>query len=200
MSLTRPRSWQLLDSDYKQSVRAATTESVNLAAAPLIVDNVTLVKKDRVLVKNQGNPEENGIYYVRFTGSGSNGTWLRAADFEASINVSSGLQVSVEEGTVNGNRTFQLSTDNPINLGVTELVFEPVSGGGLDTVTDIGNVTTNGITIGSLTQTAQGTPGTPAAGSMTAYMKVTGTSPNQEVAWVMKNEAGEEIIISSTIV
>lgn len=200
MALTRPRSWQLLDSDYKDSVRAATTAPVNLAAAPLIIDNVTLAKKDRVLVKNQAHAEENGIYYVRFTGSGSNGTWLRAADFEASINVSAGLQVSVEEGDVNGNRTFQLTTDNPINLGTTELVFEPVSGGGLDSVTNIGNTTTNGITIGTLTQTAQGVPGTPASSSMTAYIKTTGTSPNKEVAWVMKNENGDEIIISSIIV
>lgn len=200
MSLTRVKSYQLLDSDYKDSVRVATTENVNLAAAPSTVDDIPLAKKDRVLVKNQGNPEENGIYVVRFVGTGSTGTWLRAVDFAANENVTSGIQVPVEEGTINGNRTFQLTTNNPINLGVTGLTFSPVSGGGLNEVTNIGNTTTNGITISSLTETAMAAPSTPAANAMVMYVTTTGTSPNKEVAWKIKNEAGEEIIITSTIV
>lgn len=200
MALTRPRSWQLLDSDYKDSVRVATTDPVNLNAAPNTVDSVSLVKKDRILVKNQSNPAQNGIYYVRTLGTGSNGQWLRAADFSTTENISSGLQVPVEEGSVNGNRTFQLTTDNPITLDASGLSFSPVSGGGLNEVTNIGNTTTNGISITSLTETAITAPATPAASSMVMYVTTTGASPNKEIAWKIKNEAGEEIIISSVIV
>lgn len=206
MALTRPRSWQLLDSDFKDSVRAATTTSVNLSAAPNSVDNVNLAKRDRVLVKNQGTPSQNGIYYVQTLGTGANGVWVRAADFAATENISSGVQVAVEEGTVNGNRTFQLTTDNPITLGSTGLTFDPVSGGGLDDVTDIGNTTTNAITIGNLTvngvlnQSATNAPSTPAANVMVTYVTASGISPNRTITSYLKNEAGEEVIISSVIV
>lgn len=200
MALTRPRSWQLLDSDYKDSVRAATTTSVNLSAAPNTVDNVTLAKRDRVLVKNQGTPSQNGIYYVQTLGTGSNGVWVRAVDFASDENISSGLQVAVEEGTTNGNRTFQLTTNNPIDLGVTGLTFEPVSGGGLDDVTDIGNTTTNGITISTLTQTSTTAPSTPVANSTVMYVTASGTTPNREIAWKVKTEDGSEIIIASILV
>ena len=157
MALTRPRSWQLLDSDYKDSCRAATTDPVNLSAAPNNIDNVPLAKRDRILVKNQSTASQNGIYYVQTLGTGSNGVWVRAADFASSENISSGLQVSIEEGDVNGDKTYQLTTDNPIILNTTSLVFELASGGGgggsqtLDDVTDLGNTTTNGITVGNLT-------------------------------------------------
>lgn len=200
MALTRPRSWQLLDSDYKDSVRAATTASVNLSAAPNSIDNVTLSKRDRVLVKNQSTGSQNGIYYVQTLGTGSNGVWTRAADFASDENISSGLQVAVEEGTINGNRTFQLTTDNPIDLGVTALTFEPVSGGGLDDVTDIGNTTTNGITISTLTQTSTTAPSTPGANSTVMYVTASGTTPNREIAWKVKTEDGTEIIIASILV
>lgn len=206
MALTRPRSWQLLDSDFKDSVRAATITSVNLSAAPNSIDNVPLAKRDRILVKNQGTASQNGIYYVQTLGTGSNGVWVRAADFAATENISSGVQVAVEEGDVNGNRTFQLTTDNPITLGVTGLTFEPVSGGGLDDVTDIGNTTTNAITVGNLTvngvlnQSATSAPSTPAANVMVTYVTASGTSPNRTVTSYIKNEAGEEIIISTVIV
>lgn len=206
MALTRPRSWQLLDSDYKDSVRAATTENINLSAAPNTVDNVSLSKRDRVLVKNQSPASQNGIYYVQTLGTGSNGVWVRAVDFASDENISSGLQVPVEEGTINGNRTFQLTTDNPIDLGTTNLTFEPVSSSGLDSVTDIGNTTTNAITVGNLTvngvlnQSATTAPSTPSANIMVTYVTANGTSPNRTITSYIKNEAGEEIIISSVIV
>jgi phage-related tail fiber protein len=206
MALTRPRSRQLLDSDYKDSVRAATTENIDLSAAPNTIDNVSLSKRDRILVKNQSLANQNGIYYIQTLGSGNNGVWVRASDFANDQNVSSGLQVTVEEGTINGNRTFQLTTDNPIDLEVTLLTFEPVSGSGLDDVTDIGNTTTNSITVGGITvngvlkQSATLSPSTPAANVMVTYVTASGTSPDRVITSFMKNEAGEEIIISSVIV
>ncbi len=47
--------------------------------------------------------------------------------------------------------------------------------------------------------TAQTPPATPSADDKYVYVKATGTSPNREVVMCVKNEEGEEIILSSII-
>lgn len=144
MGLTRPRNYQVLDSDYKNSVRAATTGAVTLTGgAPSIVDStVVLNKGDRILVKNQGSPAQNGIYSVQTVGTGSNGTWVRAVDYNTSSQISSGTVIYVEEGSANGDTIFTLSTNNPIVLDTTPLVFAALtSGTGPATATDTGAMT-----------------------------------------------------------
>lgn len=132
MALTRARAYQILDSDLKQSVRAATTTSVTLSgSAPNVVDtSVNLVAGDRILVKSQETGSQNGIYVVQTVGTGSNGTWVRAKDFDTTSKVTSGLQLYVEEGTLNGDAIFALITNNPIVLGTTALVFTMMSSSG----------------------------------------------------------------------
>src|SRR6185312_8947224 len=68
---------------FKPAVRAATTANIaNLAGgAPNTLDGVTLAANDRILVKDQTTGSANGIYTVTTLGSGSNGTWARAEDF-----------------------------------------------------------------------------------------------------------------------
>ena len=135
MALTRTRSYQILDSDVKQSVRAATTGPVTLSGgAPNTIDTtVSLVTNDRVLVKDQASGSENGIYIVQTVGTGSNGTWIRATDFDSTSKVTSGLQVYVEDGTSNGDKIFGLITNNPITLGSTALTFSVLSSAGTAT-------------------------------------------------------------------
>ena len=125
MALTRPKSYQLLDSDFKGSCRVATTDNIaNLSAgAPNTIDGISLVKRDRILVKNQTNKTQNGVYFVRTLGTGSNGTWVRAVDFDTSEKVTAGIQLPIEEGTLNKDTTWQLITNNPITLGTTNLDF-----------------------------------------------------------------------------
>ena len=75
MALTRPRYSQIPDTDWKQSVRVATTADVGnvmLAAMPNTVDGITLNFYDRVLLKSQANAAQNGIYYVKAVGTGAN--------------------------------------------------------------------------------------------------------------------------------
>jgi hypothetical protein len=104
--------------DYKASCRFATTASVTLASVGLTVtDGVTPVAGDRVLVKDQSTAKQNGIYVVSAT------AWTRATDADASADVTSGMQVFVSEGTVNGGRWFQLTTADPIVLGTDDLTF-----------------------------------------------------------------------------
>ena len=108
--------------DVKASVRVASTENVDLAAAT-VVDGVTLAEGNRVLVKNQTNKAENGVYVKTTSGL------VRAEDFDGD-KVSSGAFTFVEEGTVNANNGFVLVTDGAITVGTTELEFNQFSGAG----------------------------------------------------------------------
>ena len=62
---------------WKDSVRAATTANITLSA-PQTVDTVSVIAGDRVLVKNQTTPSQNGIYVV------AAGAWTRATDADTS--------------------------------------------------------------------------------------------------------------------
>jgi hypothetical protein len=115
--------------DWKESVRAASTANVTIASALTngsSMDGVTLATGDRVLLKNQTAPAENGIYIVVASGAAS-----RSGDADTSAEVTAGMTVSVEEGTANGDKRFVLTTNNPITLGTTGLTFTPDAGGAL---------------------------------------------------------------------
>ena len=129
MALTRPRYSQIPDTDWKQSVRAATTADVGnviLALMPSTVDGVALNFYDRVLLKSQANAAQNGIYYVKAVGTGANGIRERTKDASsggALGAVTPSIVTQVEEGTINKNRTFKLTTTGNIDLGTTDLSF-----------------------------------------------------------------------------
>jgi phage-related tail fiber protein len=108
--------------DYKHSVLAATTANITLSGIQTI-DGELLQAGARVLVKDQAQSKENGIYVVPAAGA-----WKRAQDADTSVEVTPGLFVSVEKGTVNGDSVWQLVTDAPIVLGTTTLAFEMVAG------------------------------------------------------------------------
>lgn len=109
--------------DIKASVRVATTANITLSGTQT-VDGVTLVVGDRVLVKNQTTGSQNGIYVV------ASGAWTRATDADTSAKVTAGMFTFVEEGTANADGGWTLSTNSPITLGTTALVFTQFSGAG----------------------------------------------------------------------
>ena len=120
--------------DVKQSVRAATTAPLTLAnqlEAGDVVDGVTLSTGNRVLVKDQSSGSENGIYVVQASGAA-----VRAEDFDSSAEVTAGAFTFVEEGTINGDTGFVLTTDDTITLGTTALTFTQFSGTGQITAGD----------------------------------------------------------------
>ena len=108
--------------DWKQSVRAATTANITLSGTQTI-DGVTLIANDRVLVKDQTTASWNGIYIV------AAGAWSRATDADSNPEVTAGMAVFVSEGTVNGNSQWKLTTDDPITVGTTSLVFAQIGAG-----------------------------------------------------------------------
>jgi hypothetical protein len=124
MGLTRPRAEQIFNLDYKQATRVVTVTNVTLAGgAPSLVDGVTLVANDRVLVTGQTTGSQNGLYYVVTVGTGANGTWARTSDTNDTGEVEAGMIVMVTEGVIYADTQWKLITDNPIVIGTTALVF-----------------------------------------------------------------------------
>ena len=129
MGLTRLRAEQISDIDYKQAVRVITVANVTLSGgAPTPVDGVNLSAGDRVLVTGQSTASQNGIYQVETVGTGSNGTWIRSSDTNATGELEAGAIVMVTEGTVYADTQWKLTTDNPIVIGTTALTFEQNTG------------------------------------------------------------------------
>ncbi|SED05251.1 Phage Tail Collar Domain [Pseudomonas saponiphila] len=108
--------------DFKHSALVATTANIALSGIQTI-DGVLLPADARVLVKNQAQAKDNGLYVVSSTG-----VWTRAQDADTSLEVTPGLFVSIEKGTVNGDSVWQLVTDGPVVLGTTPLAFEMAIG------------------------------------------------------------------------
>lgn len=113
--------------DVKQSVRAATTANITLSGLQTI-DDVALSAGDRVLVKYQSNPINNGIYVAAV------GSWTRAADANITANVTAGLFTFVAEGTQNADSGWILTSDDAITLGTSDLTFVQFSGAGMITI------------------------------------------------------------------
>ena len=112
--------------DVKNSVRVATDANITLENLQTI-DGVSLAAGDRVLVKEQTNGADNGIYDVV-----DGGAWTRSADADNNpgSEITSGMYVFVEDGSSFANNGFVLQTTGAINLGVTVLSFVQFSGTG----------------------------------------------------------------------
>lgn len=108
---------ELAKRDHKQSVRVATTAAIALTATQTI-DGVALAVGDRVLVKDQADAKQNGIYLVAAQ------AWTRTTDADHGTDLNAGARVYVEEGTVNGTRVWYLVTAGAITIGTTLLQFK----------------------------------------------------------------------------
>lgn len=101
----------------KVPCKAATTANITLSGLQTI-DGVSCIADDRVLVKDQDDAEDNGIYVV------SSSTWQRAKDWDGSFDVVQGTLVPVANGTTYEGQVFRVTTANPITIGTTSLAFE----------------------------------------------------------------------------
>ena len=83
----------------------------------IIVDGVALSQGDRVLIKNQTDAKQNGIYILTGT------TFTRAIDFDQSSETIQGAYTFVLSGNTWQYTSWILSTPNPITINVTPLTF-----------------------------------------------------------------------------
>ena len=142
--------------NFHPPVRVATTFNMMLAGTPGI-DGVTVAPGDRVLVKDQTNQTQNGIYVV------DSGQWVRAVDANNDpVNkISGGDFVFVLQGTVNAGFGYVCTNSGTVTIGTTNITYSPFNAG-------------QTVVAGSgLTET---TPGTFAVDSSAVQFRVTNVS------------------------
>lgn len=108
----------------KRSVRVASTANIDIASALIngaVIDGITLVTGDRVLLKDQTLPAQNGIYIVAASGAA-----VRSQDMDAltPIDEFNGAWVPVQVGTVNKAKVFvQYGTVNTVGTDAVNFEF-----------------------------------------------------------------------------
>jgi hypothetical protein len=128
-------------------VGATLTNSGTQAA--LTIDSIVLSVGQRVLVKDQSTAFQNGIYTVTTVGSVSaNWVLTRATDNDSNspvLEVEGGDFCFVQEGTVNADNGFVVTTNGTITIGTTGIDYVQFSGAGQ--VTAGNGLTKNGNTL-----------------------------------------------------
>lgn len=103
--------------NWKDSVRVASTANLTISGPGAAIDGVTLSANDRVLVKDQSDASENGIYIF----NGAAVAMTRAVDADSFAKLEQAT-VTVEEGTANEGATFRQTELNG-TLDTDDLLF-----------------------------------------------------------------------------
>jgi hypothetical protein len=114
---------------------AATTANINLTTDLEngdTLDGVTLVTGDRVLVKDQTDATENGLYIVVASGAAS-----RDPEHDTIAELSGGMVV-VNQGTANDNKIFLCTTDSDATIGISNITYTIITPANVGTVTSVG--------------------------------------------------------------
>ena len=114
---------------------AATTANISLTTDLEngdTLDGVTLVTGDRVLVKDQTDATENGLYLVVASGTAS-----RDPQFDTIAELS-GQMIVVNQGTANDNKIFLCTTDSDATIGVSNITYTVITPANVGTVTSVG--------------------------------------------------------------
>lgn len=110
-------------------VGATLTATANGALAA--IDGVTPTLAMRILVKNQVTAAHNGIYTVTQVGTGGTPYILtRAADADSAAEVTGGMFVFIEQGTVNVSSGWALGGTGAFIIGTTSQTFTQFSDAG----------------------------------------------------------------------
>lgn len=99
---------------FKAPVVVATTGAITISGLQTIAD-IAVADGDRVLVKNQTDASENGIYVA------SSSEWQRAKDFDGNRDAVKGTLVRDNASGI----TYSVATENPISIGSSDLNFSP---------------------------------------------------------------------------
>ena len=166
----------------------ASTANVNLSnglEAGDSIDGVTLVAGDRVLLKDQTDATENGLYLAVSSGAAS-----RDPEHDSIAELSGGMVV-VNQGSTNDNKIFLCTTDNTGSVGSTNITYTVITPSNVGTVTSVAvadsgssefTVANSPITSsGTITLAVNSIANTKITGLGTASTKTVGTSANNVV-------------------
>ncbi len=105
---------------WKQPVRVATT-GTNITLSNIVpIDGLPTAVGDRVLVKDQTDKKQNGIYVV------ASGAWTRATDADTAEELLN-ASVFVSQGLINADTAFVCTTDN-ISIGTSNIEWAQFAG------------------------------------------------------------------------
>lgn len=82
-------------------VQCATAGNIALDGTETVIDGYKIAENNRVLVKNQDTPQENGVYVVHIGAS-----WVRASDYDTWGDFIGSL-IYVSNGQTNGGKNFE---------------------------------------------------------------------------------------------
>jgi hypothetical protein len=101
--------------------------------AALVIDGITMVVADRVLVYEQTTQTQNGVYVVTSIGSGATNWVLTRSDDADTFGIagpdtlSEGSTFFVQEGATGAGETYTCNTVGTITFGTTNITFAQVS-------------------------------------------------------------------------
>ncbi len=113
------------------TVRVATTGNISgynpagigsFSGALATIDGVALANGDRVLVKDQTDARQNGVYVVV---NAATGVWNRASDFDTARELTNGPLVGVTSGATNANQHFRQSNQNFTTFNTDAITWAP---------------------------------------------------------------------------
>jgi hypothetical protein len=126
---------------WKDTVKLASTANAALTGN-IAIDGVTTAAGDRILLKNQTAPAENGIWIASAT------AWTRATDADIEADLLNAA-VFVSAGTVNADTAWVMSTNAPITVGTTGLTWVQFAGAGTYTAGNGLTLTGNVLDVGA---------------------------------------------------
>ena len=119
---------EMIDRHMKEPVKVATTgeltgtyaDGVLTLGTPVTeIDGVTLAENDAVLVKDQLDNTQNGIYVIDATG----GVLTRREDFAAGKVILNNTFVNVMEGDTNGDTRWTIVGDGVLTVDSSTIIF-----------------------------------------------------------------------------
>jgi hypothetical protein len=175
--------------DAKASCLAATTADITLSGTQTI-DGVSVVAGNRILVKDQTAPEDNGIYLC------AAGAWTRSTDAATFDSLVSAFTF-VEQGTVNADAGFVCTADAGGTLGTTALPWSQFSGAGNFTAGTGLTLTGTVFSLTSPVAVANGGTGLTSLGTGVATFLGTPSSANLAAAVTDETGTGALVFASS---
>lgn len=145
-----------------RTVRLASTANLPLATsgAGTQIDGVAAAQGDRIVLKDQTNPAENGIYTVGAAGA----PLVRATDSDTAAEFPPGTVITATAGTAGAGRSFITSPNQGYTLGTDPIPITAVAGPAAQQALTAGTgitITANAISVSRFT----GPVGVPQAGT-----------------------------------
>ena len=179
-----------LDANYINGTSGVGAQLVSKVQGALLIDGITASVNQRVLVKDQQQAFQNGIYVVTDSGSSLYAwTLTRSTDFDTPSQMNPGGNVSVVEGLEN-QATIWMLTSAVTAVGTSALTFQKVNSGGVVSVLGtIDEVNVNSIA-GVATVSLADNPIVPGSASMKLPAGTTAQRPTTVLAGMIRYNNG----------